>query len=85
MRPIQWLLGVARRAGAAYVKTSTGFGSTGATVKDVTMMVHRCMPNVQVKAAGGIRDLRTVLMFHQLGCTRIGWSRTADVLKDCAG
>ena len=71
--------------GVDWVKTSTGFGSTGATVKDVTMMVHRCMPNVQVKASGGIRDLRTVLMFHQLGCTRIGCSRTADVLKDCAG
>lgn len=71
--------------GVDWVKTSTGFGSTGATVKDVTMMVHRCMPTVQVKAAGGIRDLRTVLMFHQLGCTRIGCSRTADVLKDCAG
>ena len=71
--------------GVDWVKTSTGFGSTGATVKDVTMMVHRCAPSVQVKAAGGIRDLRSVLMFHQLGCTRIGCSRTADVLAECAG
>jgi len=71
--------------GVDWVKTSTGFGSTGATVKDVTMMVHRCAPTVQVKAAGGIRDLRTVLMFRQLGCTRIGCSRTADVLAECAG
>ena len=71
--------------GVDWVKTSTGFGSTGATVKDVTMMVHRCAPGVQVKAAGGIRDLRTVLMFHQLGCSRIGCSRTADVLAECAG
>ena len=71
--------------GVDWVKTSTGFGSTGATVKDVTMMVHRCAPSVQVKAAGGIRDLRSVLMFHQLGCTRIGCSRTADVLAYCAG
>jgi deoxyribose-phosphate aldolase len=70
--------------GVDWVKTSTGFGSTGATVKDVTMMVHRCAPAVQVKAAGGIRDLRTVLMFRQLGCTRIGCSRTADVLAECA-
>ena len=71
--------------GVDWVKTSTGFGSTGATVKDVTLMVHRCSPNVQVKAAGGIRDLRTALLFRQLGCTRIGCSRTADVLAECAG
>ena len=69
--------------GVDWAKTSTGFGSTGATVKDVTMMMHRCAPTVQVKAAGGIRDLRTVLMFRQLGCTRIGCSRTADVLAQC--
>jgi deoxyribose-phosphate aldolase len=71
--------------GVDWAKTSTGFGSTGATVKDVTMMVHRCMPTVQVKAAGGIRDMRTVLLFRQLGCTRIGCSRTADVLAECNG
>ena len=71
--------------GVDWAKTSTGFGSTGATVKDVTMMVHRCMPSVQVKAAGGIRDLKTVMLFRQLGCTRIGCSRTADVLAQCEG
>jgi deoxyribose-phosphate aldolase len=70
--------------GVDWAKTSTGFGSTGATVKDVTLMVHRCAPDVQVKASGGIRDLRSVLMFQQLGCTRIGCSRTADVLAECA-
>ncbi|MFZ4394131.1 MAG: deoxyribose-phosphate aldolase [Kiritimatiellia bacterium] len=71
--------------GVDWVKTSTGFGSAGATVKDVSMMVHRCAPTVQVKAAGGIRDLRSVQLFHHLGCTRIGCSRTADVLAECAG
>lgn len=71
--------------GVDWAKTSTGFGSAGATIKDVTMMVHRCSPSVQVKAAGGIRDLRTLLMFRQLGCTRIGCSRTADVLAECEG
>ena len=69
--------------GVDWAKTSTGFGSTGATVKDVTLMVKRCQPDVQVKAAGGIRDLRAVMMFHQLGCSRIGCSRTADVLAEC--
>jgi deoxyribose-phosphate aldolase len=70
--------------GVDWVKTSTGFGSAGATVKDVTLMVHRAGPDVQVKAAGGIRDLRSVLMFRSLGCTRIGCSRTGDVLAEIA-
>ncbi len=69
--------------GADWVKTSTGFASAGATVKDVTLMVNRCKPDVQVKAAGGIRDLRSVMLFRSLGCTRIGCSRTADVLTEC--
>ena len=69
--------------GVDWVKTSTGFGSSGATVKDVTLMVHRVGPDVQVKAAGGIRDLRSVLLYRSLGCTRIGCSRTADVLAEC--
>ncbi len=67
-----------------WVKTSTGFGATGAPVKAVTLPLHRCVPDVQVKASGGIRDLHSVLMFQQLGCTRIGCSRTADVLAECA-
>ena len=71
--------------GVDWAKTSTGFGSAGATVKDVNLMIHRCAPNVQVKAAGGIRNLQSLLMFRQLGCTRIGCSRTADVLAECAG
>jgi deoxyribose-phosphate aldolase len=69
--------------GVDWVKTSTGFGSGGATVKDVTMMIHRAGPDVGVKASGGIHDLRSVLMFRSLGCTRIGCSRTADVLTEC--
>jgi len=69
--------------GVDWVKTSTGFASAGATVKDVTLMVNRCKPDVQVKAAGGIRDLRSVMLFSSLGCTRIGCSRTADVLAEC--
>ena len=69
--------------GVDWVKTSTGFGSGGATVKDVTLMIHRAGPDIGVKASGGIHDLRSVLMFRSLGCTRIGCSRTADVLAEC--
>jgi deoxyribose-phosphate aldolase len=66
-----------------WVKTSTGFGSGGATVEDVRLMREHCPPHVQVKAAGGIRDLDTLLQFRQLGVTRVGASRTSDILEEC--
>jgi len=69
--------------GVDWAKTSTGFGPTGATPSDVTLMVDHCNPRVQVKAAGGVRDLQAVLMFRSMGCTRIGCSRTASILAEC--
>ena len=69
--------------GADWVKTSTGFGSGGATEADVRLMRQHSPPHVQVKAAGGIRDLDRVLAFRALGATRIGASRTAEILDEC--
>ncbi len=66
--------------GVDWVKTSTGFGSSGATFDDVRLMRQYSPPHVQIKAAGGIRDLESVLRFRQLGVNRIGASRTADIL-----
>ena len=63
-----------------WVKTSTGFGSGGATLEDVALMRAHVAPGVQIKAAGGIRTLEQVLAFHAAGASRIGCSRTADVL-----
>ena len=70
-------------AGADWVKTSTGYGSGGATIEDVKLM-RRCAPaHVQVKAAGGIRSLDALLEMRALGVTRVGASRTADILDEC--
>jgi len=69
--------------GADWVKTSTGYGTGGATEADVRLMRKHSAPQVQVKAAGGVRDLDRLLVFRALGVTRIGASRTAEILKDC--
>jgi len=68
---------------ADWVKTSTGYGSGGATLEDVRLMRKHSPPRVQVKAAGGIRDLDRLLEFRRLGVTRIGASRTAGILDEC--
>jgi deoxyribose-phosphate aldolase len=69
--------------GADWVKTSTGYGSGGATPDDVRLMRKHSPTQVQVKAAGGIRDLDRLLEFRGLGVTRIGASRTAGILDEC--
>jgi deoxyribose-phosphate aldolase len=67
---------------ADWVKTSTGFGTGGATVEDVRLMREHCPPHVQVKAAGGIRGLDTALALREAGATRLGCSKTAEVLEE---
>ncbi len=71
-------------AGADFVKTSTGFGSAGATVADVALLRRVVGPKIGVKAAGGVRDTATALAMIQAGATRIGASRTADILGGLA-
>ena len=66
-----------------WTKTSTGFASGGATVEDVQLMVSQATGRVEVKASGGIRDLDTLLAMRTAGATRIGISRTADLLEAC--
>ncbi|MDA1051848.1 MAG: deoxyribose-phosphate aldolase [Planctomycetota bacterium] len=68
---------------ADWVKTSTGYGTGGATVEDLKLMRKHSPPRVQVKAAGGIRDLDTVLTVRALGVSRIGASRTKEMLDEC--
>jgi len=74
----------AERAGAAFVKTSTGFAGGGATPEHIALMRRSVGPSVQVKASGGVRDLDTVLAFHAAGVTRFGTSGTATILSDAA-
>ncbi len=68
---------------ADWAKTSTGFGPGGATLEDLRLMRQHCPPHVQIKAAGGVRDLDMALAVRQVGCTRFGCTRTAEVLDEC--
>jgi len=69
--------------GADWVKTSTGYGPGGATIDDLKLMLKHSPPHVQVKAAGGIRDLDKLLEVRALGVTRVGASRTTEILDEC--
>lgn len=68
--------------GADWVKTSTGYGTGGATMADLALMRKHSPPQVQVKAAGGVRDLDTLLAVRALGVSRCGASRTAEMLGE---
>lgn len=69
--------------GADWVKTSTGYGTGGATMEDLKLMRAHSPAHVQVKAAGGVRDLDKLLEVRALGASRVGASRTADMLDEC--
>ena len=69
--------------GADWVKTSTGYGTGGATLDDLRLMRKHSPARVQVKAAGGVRDLDTALAVREIGVTRFGCTRTAEILDDC--
>lgn len=65
---------LAVEAGADFVKTSTGFGTSGATFEDVKIMDSVVDGKAQIKAAGGIRDIETALKYIEIGVTRLGTS-----------
>lgn len=69
--------------GADWVKTSTGYGTGGATIEDLRLMRQHSPAHIQVKAAGGVRTLDKLLEVRALGVTRVGASRTADILDEC--
>jgi len=69
--------------GVDWVKTSTGYAPSGATVADLQLMRKHSPPSVQVKAAGGIRTLDALLEMRAIGVTRVGASRTSDILDEC--
>lgn len=68
-------------AGADYIKTSTGFGTDGATRADIELFKKYIGPNVKMKAAGGVSTLEDLEMFIGLGCDRIGTSRAVGLCK----
>ena len=67
---------------ADWVKTSTGYGTGGATHADLKLMRQHSAAHVQVKAAGGVRDLDSLLAVRELGVSRCGASRTAHILDE---
>lgn len=72
---------IAKRAGADFVKTSTGFSTGGATVADVALMRRTVGPEMGVKAAGGIRDYATAKAMLDAGATRIGASAGIAIVQ----
>ncbi|ERL08103.1 deoxyribose-phosphate aldolase [Olsenella profusa] len=76
------LCGIAQEVEPTFVKTSTGFGTSGATVEDVRLMKANVGDVVQVKAAGGIRDADTFLEMVQAGATRIGCSAGIPIMQE---
>jgi deoxyribose-phosphate aldolase len=70
-----------RQAQADFVKTSTGFASTGATPEDVDLMWRLIGPQIQVKAAGGVRTYADALAMIQAGAGRIGASAGVQILR----
>lgn len=75
---------LAVEAGAEFVKTSTGFASSGATVQDVALMRQTVGPQVGVKAAGGIRTYADVLKMIEAGASRIGASASVKIMQEAA-
>jgi len=69
-------------SGADWVKTSTGYGTGGATMEDLQLMLDNVKAPVQVKAAGGIRDCDALIKVWSMGITRVGSSRTSEMLGE---
>jgi deoxyribose-phosphate aldolase len=73
---------IAERANADFVKTSTGFGTGGAEIKDVKLMRDSVSESVKIKAAGGVRTLDRLLEMKYAGASRIGATATREILED---
>jgi len=72
-------------SGAAFVKTSTGFGPSGASVADVRLLKREAKGKIGVKAAGGIKNLESALAMIEAGATRIGTSSAARIMDEFTG
>lgn len=75
------MCGIVTDSGADYIKTSTGFGGSGATREDVALFAQHIGPHVKIKAAGGIADLQDAQAFIELGASRLGTSRIVKAVK----
>jgi deoxyribose-phosphate aldolase len=75
---------MSKKAGADFVKTSTGFAGGGATAEDVRLMRETVGPNMGVKASGGIRDAKAAAEMIAAGATRLGTSASVAIVTDGA-
>ena len=73
---------IAKEVKPDFIKTSTGFGTGGATVEDVKLMKSVVGDEVKVKAAGGIRDLKTALAMIEAGAERLGTSAGVAIVEE---
>ena len=73
---------IARETGPDFIKTSTGFGTGGATFEDVELMKNAVGDNIKIKAAGGIRSLETALRMIGLGVSRIGSTASVEIVEE---
>jgi len=73
---------IASRVKPDFIKTSTGFGTAGATAKNVKLMKDNCGPDVQVKAAGGIRSWKSAKEMIEAGATRLGTSSGIKIIEE---
>ena len=73
------LCGIVTEAGADYIKTSTGFGTAGATLEDIAIFKANIGPDVKMKAAGGIRTKEAMEAYLEAGCDRIGSSSAGSI------
>ncbi|MBQ9064073.1 MAG: deoxyribose-phosphate aldolase [Blautia sp.] len=76
------LCGIVTEAGADYIKTSTGFGTAGATLDDIRLFKEHIGPEVKMKAAGGIRTKEDMEAYLALGCERIGSSSAGKLAEE---
>lgn len=74
------LCGCVTRAGADFIKTSTGFGTAGAKIEDIRLFSRHIGDNVRMKAAGGVKSREDLEMFLEAGCDRIGTSSAVKLL-----
>jgi len=75
---------IANRVKPDFMKTSTGYGPSGATVEDVRLMRSHLLPEIQIKAAGGIRSYAEALRLLQAGATRLGTSSGIKIIEEAA-
>lgn len=68
-------------AGADYIKTSTGFGTAGATMEDILLFKEYIGPHVKMKAAGGVKSVEDMEAFLEAGCDRIGTSSAISLIQ----